>query len=143
MSKEDLPVIEVVCALIEEKVQGEWRVLAAQRATGDLAGMWEFPGGKVEPGESPADAIVREIKEELLCDITVCDSLPSSDYDYGGGKRVRLLPFLCCADSVMSAVEHSSLRYVTAEECEALDWAPADWPIVRNWQHRARVREKT
>lgn len=135
--------MEVVCALIEKKENGEPMVLVAQRASGDLSGKWEFPGGKIEQGENPAEALIREIREELLCSVTVLEALPSHEHDYGRGKRIRLLPFLCRADGVMSAVEHAALRYVTTETCLLIDWAAADIPIVYDWMARVSTQKNT
>ena len=69
---------EVVAAIITK----DGKYFATQRGYGDFAGGWEFPGGKMEPGETPQDALVREIKEELDADITVGELIETVDYDY-------------------------------------------------------------
>jgi 8-oxo-dGTP diphosphatase len=125
------PVV-VVCALI---LRGE-RVLIAQRPEGKhLALKWEFPGGKVEPGEQPAAALVREIREELGCEIEVLDPLPASLHVYDRGQ-IRLLPFLCAlaADSPEPFPhEHLTIAWVSRSEISGYDLAAADLPIVADW----------
>lgn len=121
--------LEVVCAVIRDE---EGRVLVCQRPKGKaLAGKWEFPGGKVERGEDRKTALQREIMEELACEIEVNGSLPKvehRDAEYG----IRLLPFMCTLNSgVPVALEHSELLWVDPNQCQELEWAPADVPI---WQ---------
>ncbi len=127
------PAVPVVCAIIED---GAGRALVAQRpAHKHLALKWEFPGGKVEPGESPEAALVREIREELGCTVTLTRALPRFVHDYGT-VRIEMIPFVCrlAPDSQPPvAHEHAALRWVTREEMQPLDLAPADWPILRAW----------
>jgi 8-oxo-dGTP diphosphatase len=120
--------IRVVCAIIIH----ENRILLAQRAEGKhLAGHWEFPGGKVEPGEEPAAALKREIHEELGCTIHVGDPLPSCVHAYDRGS-IQLLPFICdlATDSAPRALEHSAIQWVSHEHLTDYDLAPADVPIL-------------
>ena len=121
--------INVVCAVIQD---GEGRLLVCRRPEGKpLAGKWEFPGGKVEPGEDAAPALCREIFEELVCEIIVGLALPEVEHDYPGFS-IRLLPFLCRLKSGQPrAVEHSEICWVKLAQCEALDWTDADVPIWR------------
>ena len=124
--------IPVVCAVVED---GEGRVLVAQRPPHKhLGSKWEFPGGKVEPDEAPPTALLREIREELGCEITITRALPRSIHNYGT-VLVEMIPFVCRLASGSSAPqphEHSALRWVNRESLEALDLAPADQPVVRN-----------
>lgn len=123
--------IPVVCALIER----EGRVLIAQRpAHKHLPLQWEFPGGKVEPGEAAEDAIVREIREELGCRIVVTRPLPRSTYAYA--VTIEMIPFVCrlAPDSPEPhAIEHLGLRWVTLAELSAFALAPADLPVVKSY----------
>lgn len=132
--------IEVVCALMEVATPQGKKVWAAQRNDPFHAGQWEFPGGKQEAGESPRDALIREIKEELDCDIRILEALPVHDHDYGKGRHIRLIPFLCEALTPPVAKEHAELRLVSAEECASLHWAAADIPIVKDWQAARSLR---
>ena len=123
-------VIPVVCAALEDTAG---RVLVAQRpAHKHLALKWEFAGGKVERGEAPAAALVREIKEELGADITNLRPLPSFRHDYGD-VIIEMYPFRCHlapGSPPPHPHEHLSLRWVTLAEVRGLDLAPADWPVV-------------
>lgn len=123
--------IPVVCAVIEDAGK---RVLLAQRPAHKHLGMkWEFAGGKVEPGELPADALVREIKEELGCDVVIQRALPAFTHDYGA-VRIAMMPFLCTLSPTSAAPhphEHVALQWVALAEIDAVDLAPADWPVVQ------------
>lgn len=122
--------IPVVCAVIED---GAGRVLVAQRPAHKHLGLkWEFAGGKVEPGESPEAALVREIKEELGCEIAIARALLPFTHDYGT-VVIEMFPFVCALAAGSSAPhphEHVAVRWVTREELRGLDLAPADWPVV-------------
>lgn len=102
-------------------------VLVAKRVPGgDLGGKWEFPGGKVEPGESPEEALVREFLEELQLDIQVGDFLGEGGFIHRG-KKVRLLVYFVSSESEpIHGVDHTELRWVTWEELQDLDLAPSD-----------------
>ena len=132
------PPLEVVCALIESNSpdNSEKCLLAAQRSSGHLQGKWEFPGGKVESNELPSEALRREIKEELGCDITILETFPHVDFDYGNGKPIRLMPFLCTTKDTPIPSEHAAVTQVTIETCDSLDWAEADLPILDYWKKR-------
>jgi len=122
--------LSVVCAIIER----DGRVLAARRPRGkSQGGKWEFPGGKLHKGETPRDALVREILEELRIGIEVGDPLPESTHDYGG-FLVTLIPFRCSITSgVPTPVEHEALAWCEAGDLGALDWAAADVPVVADY----------
>lgn len=119
--------IEVVGAVIVSS--GE--VLCAQRGpNGPLSGLWEFPGGKVEAGESRRQALAREITEELDCGIEVGDRITTTRHDYDFAV-ITLTTFWCVLTRGMPAQsEHSALLWVPPEELASLDWAPADVPAV-------------
>ena len=122
--------LPVVCAIIRDAAG---RVLLAQRPAHKHLGLkWEFAGGKVETDEAPEAALIREIREELGCDIRVDHALPSFVYDYET-VAIEMLPFLCSL-APQSAVphphEHVAVRWVSLEEIAGLDLAPADWPVV-------------
>ena len=121
--------IPVVCAIIER----DDRVLLAQRpAHKHLALKWEFPGGKVEPGETAEAAIVREIREELSCDVRVVRALPRFRHVYDRAT-IEMFPFVChlAADSrPPQALEHAALAWVLPGELTGYDLAAADLPVV-------------
>jgi len=124
--------IRVVCALIEH----EGRVLLARRpAHKHLGGKWEFPGGKIEPGESPTDALVRECAEELVCEIEVGAELPAVTHAYPD-RTIVLLPFVCrlaVGSAAPHAAEHSALAWVEAARMSDYDLPAADAPIVASY----------
>ena len=124
--------IPVVCALIAR----EGRVLLAQRpADKHLPLKWEFPGGKVESGESPAAAIVREIREELGCDVAITQALPRFRHDYQT-VIIEMIPFICALTQSSPALhphEHIALAWVKPGELSAYDLAPADLPVVAHY----------
>jgi 8-oxo-dGTP diphosphatase len=107
------------------------KILAAQRAEHDLmGGLWEFPGGKLEEGESPEACLIRELEEELGLTAAVVVPFGKVVYDYPT-FRIHLYAFWC--KPVASAVEkreHQALRWLEHEELLTLNWAPADWLIV-------------
>jgi 8-oxo-dGTP diphosphatase len=121
-------VTEVVCGVIGD-VDG--RVLACRRPDGGhLAGFWEFPGGKVEDGETPAAALARELREELGIEVAVGESLTAVTWDYGRGP-FRLLPFHCrILHGTPAPLEHSEIRWCRPAEANHLAWAAADEPVL-------------
>ena len=120
--------IDVVCGVIEDK---HGRFLACRRPHGKhLGGLWEFPGGKVEPGESPADALIRELHEELAIEVAVHDALPPVVWHYDRGS-IRLLPYRCAiTGGEPHPHEHDQLHWCAPQDFAALDWAPADLPVL-------------
>jgi 8-oxo-dGTP diphosphatase len=120
--------INVVGAVIVR--DGE--ILCAKRGSaGSLAGRWEFPGGKVEPGETPRAALEREIAEELACSVAVGEELTTTTHDYDFGV-VMLTTFWCqLIDGAPKLSEHAEVRWCPPDELEALDWAPADIPAMQ------------
>lgn len=127
------PVVQVVCALIEDDAG---RLLLAQRPAGKhLAGLWEFPGGKIEPGETPQAALVREIAEELGCASVAGQELSAVTHAYDK-VTVRLIPFLARfaeATARPEAREHAALCWVMPEEIGGFPMPAADAPIVAEW----------
>lgn len=122
--------VPVVCAVIED---GSGRVLVAQRPPHKHLGLkWEFAGGKVEPGEAPVAALLREIREELGCAIRIKQTLPPFRHDYGD-VLIEMMPFVCALEAegpVPHPHEHVALRWVAPAELHSVDLAPADWPVV-------------
>lgn len=120
--------MDVVCGVIEN---GEGLFLACQRPEGKhLGGRWEFPGGKVDAGESPEAALVRELREELAVEVEVGEALTPVVWDYSG-KKIRLLPFICAIrGGELQALEHQALRWCAPTHFGSLEWAEADIPIL-------------
>lgn len=123
--------IEVVAAII----QRDGAYFATQRGYGEFEGMWEFPGGKIEPGERPEDALQREIQEELGIDITINRLLCTTDYDYPS-FHLTMHCYLCKIKSgEIELREHKSARWLTAETLDSVEWLPADKEIVAPLSH--------
>lgn len=122
--------IPVVCALIE---RGGLILLAQRPVHKHLPLKWEFPGGKVEPGEDPAMAIVREIREELGCNVAITRGLPRFLHDYGA-VVIEMIPFVCqLVDGSPESHphEHVALAWVKPAELLTYDLAAADLPVVK------------
>ncbi len=122
--------VRVAAAIIVQ----EERVLAAQRGYGEFAGGWEFPGGKIEPGETPEGACVREAREEL--GVEVCDLVPfhTVEHDYPDAEHpfhLTMHCFLCRkAPGPLRDSEHASLRWLAPHELTSVAWLPADIELV-------------
>jgi 8-oxo-dGTP diphosphatase len=109
----------------------ENKVLIAQRAQNEMmAGMWEFPGGKIEPGETPQQCLSREINEELEVRVEVLDFFGESIYRYEHGE-IRLLAYYCrWISGEFTLHVHSCIKWVGRDELNSFDFAPADVPLV-------------
>lgn len=122
---------EVTAAIILK----ENKILIAQRAPGEnLAGKWEFPGGKIEPGETPQECLKREIREEFDVDIEVLNYFGESIYDYSSGT-IKLIAFWCqwiAGDFILKV--HSQIAWLNPKELDQYDFAPADIPLVGQLQ---------
>lgn len=120
--------VDVVGAVIRNPA-GE--VLCARRSERmSIPLLWEFPGGKVEPGEEPRATLRREVGEELGCEVEVGELVADATHDYPG-LTVRLITYECrVVAGVLEPREHAELRWVSPERLGELDWAPADLPTV-------------
>lgn len=117
--------IEVVAAIIHK----DNCYLATQRGYGEFEGMWEFPGGKIEAGESKDDALIREIKEELDAEVAIDKFLCTVDYDYPSFHLIMHC-FLCSVDGDIKLLEHKSAKWLSKEELIDVEWLPADLVII-------------
>ena len=118
--------IEVVAAII---VKGN-EVFATQRGYGDFKGWWEFPGGKIETGECPQEALKREIMEELEAEVTIGDLLQTVEWDYPT-FHLTMHCFVCSLESESLRLnEHADSAWLTKDALESVKWLPADLVLL-------------
>lgn len=120
--------IEVVAAIIKRGSE----ICIARRGYGDFKDMWEFPGGKIEPGETREEALIREIKEELELDIKISKYVTTIDYDYTN-FHLTMHCFLCeVCGGKLHLNAHNEVRWVPLDELFKLNWVPADVFVVES-----------
>ncbi len=132
--------IHVACAIIE--VGG--KVLCTQRSDAmSLPLKWEFPGGKIDEGESPEECLKRELNEELGIEASVGQACPTTTHHYPDFS-VTLYPFICeIISGHITLHEHKAMVWLTGEELQALDWAEADLPVIEEYQMQiAEITQK-
>ena len=126
MNTEERKHIKVVAAVICDGT----RIFATQRGYGEWKDWWEFPGGKMEPGETPEAALQREIHEELATDISVESLLTTVSYDYPN-FHLTMLCYLCKVKSgKLTLLEHEAAKWLTRDELNSVKWLPADEEVV-------------
>ena len=134
-----LPTVRVVAAVILKC----GKILATQRGYGEFKGLWEFPGGKLEPGESPEAALVREIREELKAVVEVGELITTVEYDY---PRFHLSMdcFWCRLESGsgIELTEHEAARWLGVDELESVEWLPADVEVVERIREIRGIKER-
>ena len=118
--------VKVVAAIIIHNN----RIFATQRGYGDFKDGWEFPGGKIEPGETPQQALVREIKEELDTEIEVGDYLETVEYDYPSFHLSMDCFFFSIKMGDLVLREHEAAKWLTVETLDDVDWLPADKVLI-------------
>lgn len=127
--------IEVAAAIIQGRSEHAGKIFCAQRGYGEFKDYWEFPGGKLEAGESAENALVRELQEELSASIEIKSLYETLEFDYP--KRHVILHFFLCslkAES-MELLEHENALWVKYEDLMQLNWLPADLKLIKKLQH--------
>lgn len=129
--------IEVVAAII---CDSDGRIFATQRGYGEWKDYWEFPGGKMEPGETPEEALKREIREELDTSVAVEQLVQTVEWDYPQ-FHLTMHCYLCSVvDGDLVLKEHEAAKWLVPSELECVEWLPADWDIVKTLKQRFSKR---
>jgi 8-oxo-dGTP diphosphatase len=132
--EKDMKQIEVVAAIIRK---GD-KIFATQRGYGEWKDWWEFPGGKMEAGETPEEALKREIREELSTEISVDEFLCTVEYDYPK-FRLKMHCYLCSlVTEALHLNEHEAAKWLTKNELDSVKWLPADLEVVKTIKTRIR-----
>ena len=118
--------IEVVAGIIKD---GD-KIFATQRGYGEFKDGWEFPGGKMEPGETPQQALVRELKEELAIDVNVGEFLCTVDYDYPTFHLTMHCFYCSVIGGELTLLEHEASKWLKMTELHSVNWLPADVEVV-------------
>lgn len=122
--------IRVVAAIICDSINDKKQIFATARGYGDFKGQWEFPGGKIEEGETPQQALVREIKEELEATVKVGDLIDTIEYDYPT-FHLSMDCFWCeVAEGELKLLEAEAAKWLTKESLYDVEWLPADITLV-------------
>lgn len=128
--------IKVVAAVICDSFQSKTRIFATARGYGEFKGQWEFPGGKIEPSETPQQALAREIREELDTTIRIGDLIETVEYDYPD-FHLSMDCFWCeVIEGNLVLLEAQEARWLTKEELDSVKWLPADLGLID------RIREQ-
>ena len=125
-----MKMIKVVAAVICDSLQAKTRIFATARGYGEFKGQWEFPGGKIEPGETPQQALMREIREELATVIKVGELIDTIEYDYPE-FHLSMDCFWCeVVEGDLVLLEALEGRWLTKDELDSVKWLPADFALV-------------
>ncbi len=123
--------IRVVAAIIKTKNEtGETMIFATQRGYGDFKGGWEFPGGKIEAGETPKQALIREIREELEVEIEVGECINTVEYDYPSFHLSMDCFWAGIVSGKMMLKVHEAAKWLTKDALDTVEWLPADRSLV-------------
>lgn len=125
--------IQVSAAIIHDHAG---RIFATQRGYGDMQGGWEFPGGKIEAGETPEAALKREISEELDTQIAVEQFITTVEYDYPNFHLTMHCYWCSVVSGNLTLKEHKAARWLAAKDLDTVDWLPADKIVVEEIKRR-------
>ena len=130
--------IKVVAAVICSSMTEKKSIFATARGYGDFKGQWEFPGGKVEAGESPRQALIREIREELATDITVGEQIGTIEYDYPT-FHLSMDCFWCeVVDGELKLLEAEDAKWLSKDILYSVQWLPADITLIEKIEQQMK-----
>ena len=118
--------IKVAAAIIKK----DNKIFATQRGYGEFKGGWEFPGGKIEPNETPQEALIREIREELETEIALEEFVQTVDYDYPAFHLTMYCYFCTIKRGNLKLLEHSDAKWLAKDELDSVAWLPADLDLI-------------
>ena len=122
--------IRVVAAVICDSIEHKTKIFSTARGYGELKGGWEFPGGKIEAGETPQHAVVREIREELDATVRVGDLIDTIEYDYPAFHLSMDCYWCTVKHGHLVLLEHEASKWLSAEELNSVEWLPADLILI-------------
>lgn len=122
--------IHVVAAVICDRLDKKSKIFATARGYGEFKGRWEFPGGKVEPGETPQEALKREIMEELNTEIHVGDLIDTIEYDYPTFHLSMDCFWAEVLEGTLELKEAEAAKWLTKDELDSVEWLPADIILI-------------
>lgn len=128
--------INVVAAIITREKDGQAEIFATQRGYGEYKDWWEFPGGKIEEGELPEEALVREIEEELDVTVSVDEFICTVNYDYPEFHLSMDCFFCHIEDGEIVLLEHEAAKWLSVENLDVVNWLPADIEVVEEIRKR-------
>lgn len=123
--------IEVAAAIICDDINKKQKIFATQRGYGKFQGQWEFPGGKIEKGETPVQALIREIKEELDTEISVEGLVDLIEYDYPDFHLTMYCFWAIVLSGNLTLKEHKAAKWLTRETIDSVKWLPADVELIQ------------
>ena len=129
-------IIHVVAAVVVQ----DGKVLSTQRGYGNYKDWWEFPGGKIEAGEMPEQALVREIREELAAEITVDKYLTTVEYDYSEFHLSMACYWCSVKEGHLTLLEHEAARWLPLDDLRQVNWLPADVLVVHEIERTQQER---
>ena len=127
--------IEVVAAIIVK----DHKVFATQRGYGEWKDFWEFPGGKIDAGETPEEALRREVKEELDTEIAVGELFTTINYDYPT-FHITMHCYLCTIENgSLTLLEHEAAKWLSLDQLDSVTWLPADQIVIAELQNKSKI----